>query len=141
MTMIFAVDELIDIPIDGGRGTLLTALTDLDLATCHAARTELARAEARADKALVVDVSEVFVSVVALRVIVEALVVTTRRSIAFALVGAPHWMLKTVPHLDIPPLPVYNTVTAAVADVRRTWSSTTAGADRTTRTRAASRPK
>jgi hypothetical protein len=64
MTMIFAVDELVDAPIDGGRGTLLTALADLDLATVNAARTELARAGASADKALLVDVSDVFVSVV-----------------------------------------------------------------------------
>jgi anti-anti-sigma regulatory factor len=118
MTKIFAVDELMDVPVQGSRGTLLTALADLDLATSDAARAELAHFRARADKALVLDVTAVFVSVIALRLIVEVLEQAVRHGIAFAVVGAPHWVIKIMPHLDIPLLPLYDTVTAAVAGLR-----------------------
>jgi hypothetical protein len=106
----------------------LTALVDLDTATSQATRAELTQAEASADQALILDISEVIINVHAVRLIADALVQATRHGIASRSSARPTGCTRS-PHLDTPRLPLHSTVAPAVADLRQAAGAGDAAAE------------
>lgn len=114
MHVAFAVSTLPDVPGQGRRTSVLTAVVDLDMAAQQAALRQISDAVPGTGDAVVVDLSGVFVSACAARLIVALVERSVRAGMPCAVVGAPPWMIQLARHLDVPPIPFHPTMASAV---------------------------
>jgi hypothetical protein len=116
MTRVFDVDCLPGVPGPGQRALLLTARSDIDLATESSARAQIGRVAApgRVD-AVLLDLSHAFVGVAVLRCLRDVACRVNGHRIPLAVIGAPPWLIDLTPQLALPPLPYLRTVDSAVA--------------------------
>jgi hypothetical protein len=116
---VFRADRLPDLPVAGQCTLLLTAVVDLDLTTCATAGAQLLDAANEPVQAVVLDLGAAFVGASFVRDLVALAERTTHTGRATAIAGAPAWLIDLAPRLDMPTIPFADTVTAAIAALRR----------------------
>jgi hypothetical protein len=115
MTRVFEVGQLADVPTTDQCTVLLTARADLDLSTAEPARAEVRAACAGRVDAVLLDLTQAFVGVVAIHCIID---ITERVRGPVAVIGAPQWLVDTTPLLGLPAVPHLRTVDAAIDTLR-----------------------
>ncbi len=113
------------------RGALILKVRlDLDVATESAAREELVRRVEGARGPVVVDLTDRFMGVSGIRVLLAAGATADRRGAPFAVVGAPRWLRELAPALEIDDqLPFHPTVACALRALTGEPSAPGAGQD------------
>jgi len=114
MSWVFDVADVADLPVPGGRGVVLTARADLDIAAEGAARAQIAEVLGAPVDVVLLDLTLAFVGAPAVRCVGDAAELVP----AVVVVGAPRWLVERVAAAGIRPVLFARTAREALAVLR-----------------------